>query len=165
MARSSSTPKKVYKYVHTEDVTIDTNLTGRACDTEWVRITDDGKITVKGTHSKGYAWDGCSPKFNFMDLIFGTPDGRFDYETRKQITYYASLFHDALYQMRGEIDISRKEADVLFKINLKRAGFMHATIYYLAVRLGGRLYGSWKTKKTKQKTIITTAFSWLPQTT
>lgn len=161
MARSSTNPRKVYKYVHTEDVSIDTNLTGRACDLDWLRIDDDGKITVKGTYYKGYAWDGCSPKFNFLDLMFGTPDGRFDYNTGKQITYYASLFHDALYQKKAEIGLSRKEVDVIFKLNLKKSGFMHAGIYYLAVRLFGRLYGTWKEKKTKQKTIFISYFSWL----
>ena len=98
MARSGSKPGKVYKYVHFEDVYIKTNLEGLYFRAEWLEIDNDGKITVKGSNPGGYAWDGCSPKWDFIDLIFGTPDGRLDYNTDKQITYYASLIHDALYQ-------------------------------------------------------------------
>src|SRR5712691_2897454 len=53
-----------------------------------------GRITV----TQGYAWDGCSPKFCFCDLLFGTPDGVVDTQTGRPKTYYASLVHDALYQ-------------------------------------------------------------------
>ena len=60
-----------------------------------LQIFENGIIRVK----EGYAWDGCSPKFNILDLfVLGTPDGIRDIETGKAKTYYASLVHDALYQ-------------------------------------------------------------------
>jgi hypothetical protein len=160
MAKSNTIPNKVYKFVQFEDVFIRTNLTGRGSKHEWLEILDDGKIIVKGSNPGGYAWDGCSPKWNFIDLIVGTPDGRLDFNTDKQITYYASMIHDALYQYKGDIRFSRKEVDQLFKLNLRRAGFMLSGIYYFFVRLFGGLYGKWTLKKS-QNNIVITEFSWL----
>ncbi|MFC2102462.1 hypothetical protein ACFLS7_05665 [Bacteroidota bacterium] len=159
MARSTTIKGKVYKFVHKEDVFIKTNLVGRGSSHEWLEITDDGTILVKGSHLKGYAWDGCSPKVNFIDLIIGTPDGRFDVETDKQITYYASMIHDALYQYKEEIKISRKEVDIIFKLNLKKADFVLSGIYYFFVRCLGGCYGKWATKET-MKNIVITEHSW-----
>lgn len=164
MARSKTYPEKVYKFVHNEDVYIKTNLINRPFYNEnaWLEIKADGKIIVKGSNPGGYAWDGCSPKWNFIDLIFGTPDGRFDSTTDKQITYYASMIHDALYQYKAVIDVSRKEVDILFKLNLQKSTFLLWRIYYCAVRIFGGLFGKWK-KKTSQKGMVITEFSWLKQ--
>src|SRR5687767_14262930 len=103
MVRSSSDRNKVYKYVHTEDVHIKTNLTGLTFDNEWLSINKKGWITVKCSNKRGYAWDGCSPKVNFLDFLWGTPDGKLDYRTEKSITYYASMIHDVLYQYKKEV--------------------------------------------------------------
>lgn len=62
--------------------------------------------------AKGYRWDGCSPKFHFLDLFwFGTPDGvivgserprnRPDEDrdipiTHERVTHQASCVHDVL---------------------------------------------------------------------
>jgi hypothetical protein len=159
MKRSKTIKNKVYKFVHTKDEYILTNLIGRHFSNEWLEIQDDGKIILKGNHGEGYAWDGCSPKWNFIDLIWGTPDGRLDFNTEQQITYYASLFHDALYQYKSKISISKKEVDFLFKLNLKRADFLLTNIYYFAVRLFGGLYGKWNIR-TSQKKIEIYEFSW-----
>jgi hypothetical protein len=43
------------------------------------------------TVTKDYAWDGCTPKFCFLDVNFGTPDGVIDSRTKQPKTYYASL--------------------------------------------------------------------------
>ena len=84
-------------------------------------VGKDGVITVHGSRGDGYAWDGCSPKASWIDLLWGTPDGRLDDRTEKPITYYASMVHDVLYQYKHKILISRKEADILFRIILKKA--------------------------------------------
>jgi hypothetical protein len=159
MQRSSTIPNKVYKFVHKTDVHIQTNLIGRGGEFEWLKIEDNGKITVRAGNPGGYAWDGCSPKWNFIDLTWGTPDGRLDMITEKQITYYASMIHDALYQYKGEIKLSRKEVDIILKLNLRRSKFLLSGIYYFFVRLFGGLYGKWKTKKSMTQ-IIVTGFSW-----
>ena len=151
MIRSTTIKNKVYKFVHREDVFIQTNLSGRGCKYEWLVIEDDGKIIVKGSNLQGYAWDGCSPKTNFIDLIWGTPDGKLDFTTERQITYYASMIHDALYQYKGEIDVSRKEVDVIFRINLEESKFLLSGIYYFFVRCFGGLFGKWKTKDPPEK--------------
>jgi len=57
-------------------------------------IETDGQITV----TRGYAWNGCSPKFCFLDLLLGTPEGVVHHHTGRPKTYYASMVHDALYQ-------------------------------------------------------------------
>jgi hypothetical protein len=141
--RSSSIPGKVYKYVHHEDVYVKTNLSGRAFQEKWLRIDEDGTLTVLAGQPGGYAWDGCSPKWNILDFIVGTPDGRLDLTTERQITYYASMIHDVLYQYKGKVSLSRKEADILFRLNLIKAKFLLNTLYFLGVRIGGGFYGKW----------------------
>ena len=103
----------------------------------WLEIKQDGTITVK----EGYAWDGCSPKFNILDLFWvGTPDGAID--EGKPITYYASLVHDALGQFRKEEEMpfDRKQRDLIFAEMLE--GFIFQGLYYMAVRIFGPLYSS-----------------------
>ena len=39
--------------------------------------------------------------------------------------------------------ISRKEADIIFRLLLKKAGFMWWPQYYAAVRIFGGFYGKW----------------------
>ncbi len=52
-----------------------------------------GRFTVM----RGYAWNGCSPKYCLFDILLGTPDGVVDSRTGRPKTFYASLVHDALY--------------------------------------------------------------------
>ncbi|MCK9423698.1 MAG: DUF1353 domain-containing protein [Bacteroidales bacterium] len=160
MIRSATIKNKVYKFVHKEDVSVITNLYGRPFDSTWLNIDPYGKILVKGSNGNGYAWDGCSPKWNILDITWGTPDGRLDFETEEPMTYYASMIHDALYQYKGDAGISRKEADIIFRLILKEAGFRLWWIYGVAVRLGGGIYGHWKTK-TSMPSIRVTGCSWM----
>ncbi|MEI7981932.1 MAG: DUF1353 domain-containing protein [Bacteroidota bacterium] len=160
MIRSATIKNKVYKFVHKEDVWVVTNLYGRAFDDTWLNIDPLGKITVKCSHGSGYAWDGCSPKWNVLDLTWGTPDGRLDFNTEEPMTYYASMIHDALYQYKAVAGISRNEADVIFRLILKEAGFRLWWVYGSGVWLGGGIYGHWKTKISLVNIRIT-GCSWL----
>ena len=162
MARSTqfANRKKVYKYVHDEDVSVGTSLSGRSFENEWLRIEDSGLIVVKGSNQRGYAWDGCSPKVNFLHLIWGTADGQLDFRTDKPFTYYASMVHDVLYQFKSEVPVSRKEADILFSKMLRKAGFMWWWLYGFAVRVGGGFYGGWKTTKSGGEVIKIAYCSW-----
>ena len=93
-----------------------------------LEITSDGAITVLA----GYAWDGCTPKFNFFDVLFGTPDGVVDTRTGRPKTYYASLYHDALYQFLGTgLPLRRVTIDRFFRPR---------SLYFAAVRLFGNLF-------------------------
>ena len=95
-----------------------------------------GQLTV----TRGYAWDGCSPKFCFFDILLGTPDGAVDSETGKTKTYYASLVHDALYQFLPEgVPVTRAEADHSFLKLMEATGFRPRLLYFAAVRLFGGL--------------------------
>ena len=109
-----------------------------------LEIRRDGEIRVLSS----YAWDGCTPKFSVWDVLFGTPDGVPNARTNKPKTYYASLFHDALYQfIDAGLPISRKDIDLIFIDLMKRDNFGPRKLYFLAVRLFGgifRLLARWK---------------------
>ena len=67
-----------YKYQLVQDYEIDLGLTGFSVETPYLRLNQDGKMTVRAT----YAWDGPSgPTFDTPSLMRG------------------SLVHDALYQL------------------------------------------------------------------
>ena len=107
---------------------------------DWISIDPDGDIHVK----KGYAWNGCSPKINFLDMIIGTPEGSINPATGKPKTYYASMIHDALYQFSKDLKdkISRRQADKMFREMLRAEKFLPAAIYYAAVRMfAGQFWG------------------------
>jgi len=109
-----------------------------------LEILPDGDARVL----TGYAWDGCTPKFSFFDIVIGTPDGVPNQVTKKPKAYYASLLHDALYQfLDAELPLSRAQADRLFLEILTRDRFAPRRIYYVAVRVFGglsRLFTRWK---------------------
>ncbi len=120
-------------------------------DNEWLRIYPNKTspsqtiIEIDGTQLTGYAWDGCSPKFQLGDLIFGTPDGVIGMN-RKPKTYYASMAHDILYQFRDQLvgKVTRKQADAIFLEQMKKQHFFLANLYYRSVRMFGGLF--WKAK-------------------
>ena len=103
-------------------------------------LEQDGRMTV----TKGYAWNGCSPKFCFFDLLLGTPDGVVNANTGRPKTYFASLIHDALYQFLkvSPTPLTRSQADGCFLRLMKESDFSLAYLYWAAVRLfGGLLWG------------------------
>lgn len=131
-----------YKYITNKPVGFITGIKGRKFKNDWIDIKENGVMII----SKGYAWNGCSPKYQAFDLMFGTLDGAIDQRTFKPITYFASMLHDALYQFKNDVPISRKEADLLFLIELQEKKFMWSNVYYFFVRAFGWMYGNWKTK-------------------
>jgi hypothetical protein len=97
-------------------------------------IEKDGRITV----TRGYSWNGCSPKFCLFDLLLGTPEGVVHRDTGRPKTYYASMVHDALYQfLDTDAPIRRRDADAFFKRLLRESDFGPAWLYWLAVRCFG----------------------------
>ena len=104
---------------------------------KWLHISKAGEVTVKANET-GYAWDGCTPKWSFLNLVIvGVPDGHVDHRTTKPYTYYASLVHDVLYQYLDSVPVQKTEIDRLF---LKMLGdFKLRKLYYMSVKLfGGR---------------------------
>ena len=105
----------------------------------WLIVHEDGSFTVKA----GYAWNGCTPKLGFFDILIGTPDGVVTKKTGKPKAYYATMIHDSLYQflpdMPKDIPLTRKLADEYFLEILKRDEFILRGIYWLAVRIFGGL--------------------------
>ena len=137
--------KTFWLFITHEDHSFQTNILDRTFKNEWLEISPDGVIKIIGsdnpeTGKGGYAWDGCSPKFGFLDLVIGTPDGVVDEQSEKPKTYFASMVHDALYQFGNETGVSRAEADQLFREMLKEKNFKLWYIYYFAVRSLGSLF-------------------------
>ena len=120
-------------YILGEDYERKSSILDVGYKNDWISISPEGHIHVK----KGYAWNGCSPKINFLDMIIGTPEGEINPETGKPKTYYASLIHDALYQFSEDFKdkISRRQADKEFHEMLKAEKFRPADLYYAAVRM------------------------------
>ncbi len=97
-------------------------------------IKKSGIITV----TRGFAWNGCSPKFCIFDILVGTPEGTVHAVTGRPKTYYASLVHDALYQFLPDgLPIRRRDADRFFLALLAVSEFAPRRIYWLAVRIIG----------------------------
>jgi hypothetical protein len=134
---------KPYKFVEPMGYEYHSNITGRRFFAEWLNVFQSGFIKIPAN----YAWDGCSPKFKVLQQIFGSPDGAMNPNTGKPFTYEASLIHDALYQYKNEVPITRYEADRLFYDMLKEQGFIWARTYYVVVRLGGWIYGRWNGRR------------------
>jgi len=100
----------------------------------WLMLEKAGTITI----FRGYAWNGCTPKLCFLDLLIGTPEGAVYEPTGKRKTYYASLVHDALYQfLREASPLTRREADRFFLRLMQESDFVLARAYWLVVRVLG----------------------------
>ena len=109
-------------------------------------IETDGKITV----TRGYRWNGCSPKLYAFDLILGTPDGVTHSETGHPKTYEASLIHDALYQfLKTDAPYNRREADACFLQIMASRDFALRYLYWVVVRAIGWLF--WRGMNYKRK--------------
>ncbi len=147
---------RVWKFVHEKDYSYRTKLLeGRECDFNWLKISKDGTLTVKGSYQKGYTWDGCTPKFNFLHITWGNFDGQLiqhideitGTKSYKPYTYYASMIHDVLYQYKRCAPVTRKEADLIFYELMKKSGFMWTRLFYAGVRLFGCIFRGWHYKK------------------
>ncbi|MBX9913473.1 MAG: DUF1353 domain-containing protein [Pseudomonadaceae bacterium] len=127
-----------YIFIDPQDFTQATDWRlDKAFNAQWLTISCDGLITVKA-NSSGYAWDGCSPKFDIFNLlVIGTPDGHIDYRTNRPYTYRASMVHDALYQYLDSIPISKREVDRLFLQMLGDFKLRHA-YHFFVTYFGGR---------------------------
>ena len=92
MIRSNSIPNKVWKFVHYEEEWIMTNITDRKINLDRLAVEESGKIIIRCSLEKRYAWDGCTPKWNFLHFTWGTPDGKLDYATEKPMTIMLPCF-------------------------------------------------------------------------
>ncbi|MDP3042337.1 MAG: hypothetical protein Q8N62_06425 [Candidatus Omnitrophota bacterium] len=132
----------VYIYCLRENYSHQSAITGREFENEWFKLAADGLILIKGTNHKGYAWDGCSPKFKIKDIYIGVPEAVLNFTTGQSKTYYASLVHDVFYQFSKKVRpfIQRKEVDREFYAILKRDNFRFAALYYFFVRILGWIW-------------------------
>ena len=135
--------KDIQLYILTSDIGYNTSIQGYSKiindknNNPILKIDSNGCLYI----FKGYAWNGCSPKFKFGNLIIGTPEGEEDSNGYPK-TYWASLIHDALYQL-SEYTFNksdRKIADNIFLSLLQKNDFKYATIYFNMVRLFGWMF-------------------------
>ena len=140
-----------YVFIEKTDVTfITARIQGVSFSNEWLQINTEtdgtSMVIIRGSNPRksGYAWDGCSPKFQILDLIIGTPDGIISHNTCKPLAYHASMIHDCLYQFRRDYDdkVLRKDIDKIFLDELRKENFQIAYVYYAMVRFFGWAY--WK---------------------
>lgn len=96
---------------------------------KWMTIT---RFSI--TIFEGYAWDGCTPKRNFFNHWWGTPDF--------PETILASLFHDALRQFESteHFPFSREIQDDIFFYILKEQNFKLAFLYLMGVNIGSFIF-------------------------
>ncbi len=141
----------VYLYELDKDSYYPTNVpTGHEFDLKF--HDQDGTLRLTITPSglmiihKGYAWDGCSPKFRIGNLYLGTWDGTLDdimgRDTSKPRCYYPSCVHDVGYQFMHHQDFPyrRDQLDVFFLDLMEFYDFKLRVPYYLAVRTFGGVY-------------------------
>jgi hypothetical protein len=128
---------QVYIYTIRERRTFCTNVLGANFDNEWMTLTEDGSLTIKGDNADGYAWDGCTPKFMVYGMVFGVLEGDLNPETDKSRTYYPTLVHDIFYQFSYHFRGPKMRAavDSEFLRMLNEEHFPAACAYYRAVRL------------------------------
>ena len=133
-------------YLATQDdsyTSSDPRLRGFSFDADaWINIQPSGTFTHRATRTgyDGFAWDGCSPKFNVGPLMFGSWDGAFSQDLKMPEAVRAAKFHDALYQdldRLKQLGFKRRHADLLFREMLVASGFPYPEVYYRAVRAFG----------------------------
>ena len=143
--------KTGYIYTIIEDKEFQTRVFNTEFENEWMELKIDGRLMVKGSHATGYAWNGCSPKIQFLDTAIGTPEGVLNPDTMVSKTYYPSLVHDVFYQFSFNYKnrIKRMDVDQEFYRMLLAEQFRAAGIYYAAVRI----FGSFLKKKEKRASV------------
>ena len=117
-----------YRFILAAPLTLDTNIIGRACKTEWVELKADGTLII----ANRYAWDGAS------GIAINTEN-----------SIAASCGHDALYQLMdlGLLPRTKRlQADRNLRVWLIEDGMLElrAGIWFIAVRLFGEFYLSVK---------------------
>ena len=103
----------------------------------WGRISPN-HITI----SKGYAWNGCSPKRAIAGLWFGTPD--------PECTILASGIHDILFQFSGTygFPLTFDHCNEIFeRLIFLSGGVITSVVYGGAVKAFGKPFWGhgWKT--------------------
>lgn len=125
-----------YKYQLAEDYIIQTEIYGYNYDSQFLKLTPDGKLLIRS----GYAWDGASGT---------TKDDKTNMES--------SLVHDALYQLMRQEAIPRsyqKYSDKFFKEICIANGMGRFRAWYY--HFGLQNFGKYANNPKNKRKIITT---------
>lgn len=101
--------KKQWKFCLPQQRTFEhAALSGIVFRNDWVVIAN-GRMKI----SAGYAWDGCSPKYQLLGLwSIGTPDGVL--REGEAWMYEPSLVHDVLCQFRIDLPVTKAQSLQIF---------------------------------------------------
>ena len=120
--------KPKYFYEVTDNVKFNTDLLkGIYFSNEWLYI-NNGAVTV----SKGYVFNGASPRWEWFGCEWGTPQGR------ELCGMRGFCVHDALYQFRDAIGITKKKADKIQLEIHKEDNFKPRKLYYHILRIANK---------------------------
>ena len=135
------TPTKHYKYTLAGDRTFSfhvgvlSNAVAQqhwAYENKWCALSQENGtsslhvlVTVKV--KAGYSWDGCSPKYRFMGLSWGTPDGWSDQ------CKDASMVHDVFCQFRQDLPRVSKSLTLCLFYNMLLAAKWPLTSLYVRI--------------------------------
>ena len=87
---------------------------------------------------KGYAWNGCSPKYYIGSPPIGKWIGTPDFDGSLE----ASLVHDVLFQFSAVAKYTFEDCNKQFLLIMQNDNFSLADTYYAAVcKLGRKFYG------------------------
>ena len=64
----------------------DTKITGLEYKNDYFELKKDGMLSIKD----GYMWNGCSPKYDLLGMIIGTPEATFNSKGVPK-TYFPSM--------------------------------------------------------------------------
>lgn len=129
------------KFIETKRIKFNIELYGIEYENETFKLNKHGFFSLKKT----FKWDGATPKFNFIGITWGAPDGQINLKTGKPTYYYASMVHDALNHSSCPITYDQWNNVALFL--MKRDGHKLWRIYDFANRVFGRFFGRWKDKR------------------
>lgn len=106
----------------------------------------DFKLNSKGlfTLKPPYCWDGATPKFNFIGITWGSPDGKINMITGKPTYYYASMVHDIIN--KSDLPITYKQWNNVALYIMKKDSHYLWRIYNWVNCTFGRFYGRWRKK-------------------
>ena len=117
--------KPKYFYETIENVKFKTDLVkGIYFSNEWLYI-NNGAVTV----SKGYVFNGASPRWEWFGCEWGTPQGRGLSGLR------GFCIHDALWQFHKEIGISKRMGNDVQLMVHKKDSFKPGWLYYKVLNI------------------------------
>lgn len=116
-------PNKRYQLF--QHVRLETNLRGYEYSDEYFKISPNGVVWL----GNGICSDGCSPTYEVPVFgLIGPWDGAIEQNGLPE-TWRAFFLHDALMERRKALGIPVKRVHDQFELEIKKSGFIFASLY------------------------------------